>query len=146
MAAVNGELTPFTTGRHGVSHDRRVPRPDGLPARQRVDRGDREVLRRASPSRASRVSAGSIGPRSPRSAGQWDRAEQELERATVELEAYRATRPQADGFYAIGDIRRLRGDFEGAEAALREAHARGRTPQPALALIRLAEGKTKAGG
>lgn len=50
---------------------------------------------------------------------------------------------QADGFYAIGDIRRLKGDFEGAEAALREAHARGRSPQPALALVRLAEGKTK---
>ena len=76
--------------------------------------------------------------------GAWDRAEQELERATGELGGYNATPPQADGFYAIGDIRRLRGDFEGAEAALREAHARGRTPQPALALIRLAEGKVKA--
>ena len=59
------------------------------------------------------------------------------------LGAYNATPPQADGYYAIGDIRRLRGDFAGAEAALREAHARGRSPQPALALIRLAEGKVK---
>ncbi len=65
-------------------------------------------------------------------------------KATAELEAYDATPPQADGFYAIGEIRRLKGDYEGAEAALREAHARGRTPQPALALIRLAEGKVKA--
>jgi tetratricopeptide (TPR) repeat protein len=48
------------------------------------------------------------------------------------------------GFYAIGDVRRLKGDFEGAEVALREAHARGRSPQPALALVRLAEGKVKA--
>ena len=76
--------------------------------------------------------------------GAWERAEQELERATDELGAFNAVPPQADGFYAIGDIRRLRGDFEGAEAALREAHARGRSPQPALALVRLAEGKIKA--
>ena len=52
--------------------------------------------------------------------------------------------PRADGYYAIGDIRRLKGDFEGAEAALREAHGLGRSPQPALALLRLAEGKVKA--
>ena len=32
----------------------------------------------------------------------------------------------------------------GAEAALREAHARGRSPQPALALVRLAQGNVKA--
>jgi class 3 adenylate cyclase len=76
--------------------------------------------------------------------GGWDRAEQELQRATVELTGFNATPPQADGFYAIGDIRRLRGDFDGAEAALRDAHSRGRTPQPALALIRLAQGKIEA--
>ena len=49
----------------------------------------------------------------------------------------------ADGLYAIGDIRRLRGDMEGAEDALRQAHALGRSPQPALALIRLESGKAK---
>ncbi len=76
--------------------------------------------------------------------GAWDTAEQELVRATDELGGFNATPPQADGYYAIGDIRRLRGDFAGAEEALREAHARGRSPQPALALIRLAEGKPKA--
>ena len=69
--------------------------------------------------------------------GAWDSAEQELERATVELERFKATPPQADGFYAIGDIRRLKGDFEGAEVALREAHAArpiataGACPRPA---------------
>ncbi len=76
--------------------------------------------------------------------GAWDTAEQDLIRATGELGGYNATQPQADGYYAIGDIRRLRGDFAGAEEALREAHTRGRSPQPALALIRLAEGKPKA--
>jgi class 3 adenylate cyclase len=76
--------------------------------------------------------------------GAWERAEQELERLTGEIEPFLATPPQADGFYAIGDIRRLKGDFEGAEAALREAHVRGRSPQPALALIRLAQGNVRA--
>ena len=64
--------------------------------------------------------------------------------ATDELGGYNAVPNQAEGYYAIGDIRRLRGDFAGAEDALREAHARGKSPQPALALIRLAQGKTAA--
>jgi class 3 adenylate cyclase len=76
--------------------------------------------------------------------GAWEKAEAELRTATSELAAYNAVPPMADGLYAMADIRRLRGDFEGAESALREAHGFGRTPQPALALIRLAEGKIKA--
>ncbi len=88
--------------------------------------------------------AGSIAPRWPRSAGRGSGRSRSSNGRPVELGAFNAVPPQADGFYAIGDIRRLRGDFEGAEAALREAHARGRSPQPALALVRLAEGKIKA--
>ena len=49
----------------------------------------------------------------------------------------------ADGFYAIGEIRLRMGDFDGAEEALRTAHGLGRSPQPALARIRLAQGKVK---
>jgi class 3 adenylate cyclase len=44
----------------------------------------------------------------------------------------------------MGDIRRLKGDYEGAEAAFREANGLGRTPQPGLALIRLAEGNVQS--
>jgi class 3 adenylate cyclase len=73
--------------------------------------------------------------------GGWERAEQELRKATNELAAYEAIPPMADGLYAIGELRRLQGDLEGAEEALRQAHALGRTPQPALALIRLGSGK-----
>ena len=76
--------------------------------------------------------------------GGWEQAEQELRRATNELAAFDAIPPMADGLYAIADIRRLRGDTAGAEEALREAHALGRSPQPALALIRLADGKVRA--
>ncbi|HEX5823691.1 MAG TPA: adenylate/guanylate cyclase domain-containing protein [Candidatus Limnocylindrales bacterium] len=76
--------------------------------------------------------------------GAWDRAEQELRRAADELASYPANPPLADGLYALGEIRRLKGDLAGAEGAFREAHGLGRTPQPGLALIRLAEGKTRA--
>lgn len=75
--------------------------------------------------------------------GSWQRAEEELRRATEELKKFEAIPVMADGLYAIGDIRRLRGDMEGAEDALRQAHALGRSPQPALALIRLESGKAK---
>jgi class 3 adenylate cyclase len=76
--------------------------------------------------------------------GALDRAEEELQRATQELASYNATPPLADGFYALGEIRFKLGDQEGAQDALRQAHALGRSPQPALALIRLSEGKVGA--
>jgi class 3 adenylate cyclase len=75
--------------------------------------------------------------------GNWQRAEEELRRATEELAKFEAIPVMADGLYAIGEIRRLRGDFEGAEEVLRQAHALGRSPQPALALIRLESGKVR---
>jgi class 3 adenylate cyclase len=76
--------------------------------------------------------------------GAWQRAEAELRQATDELMAFNATPPRADGFYALGEIRLRMGDLAGATEALRSAHALGRTPQPALALVRLAEGKVQA--
>ncbi len=143
IAAVNGELSPFTTGittcrMIGACRDL----TDYRRASEWIEATEKYCERQALTGfpgicRIHRAEVTAVG-------GGWDRAEQELERATTELGAYNATPPQADGFYAIGDIRRLKGDFEGAEAALREAHARGRSPQPALALIRLAEGKVRA--
>ncbi|MDP9340822.1 MAG: hypothetical protein M3Q23_01685 [Actinomycetota bacterium] len=76
--------------------------------------------------------------------GGLQRAEEELQQATQELAGYNAGPPLADGFYALGEIRMRLGDLEGAEDALRQAHALGRAPQPALALIRLGEGKVEA--
>ena len=75
--------------------------------------------------------------------GAWARAESELRTATTELAAFNAIPPMADGYYAIGEIRLRMGDFDGAEEALRTAHGLGRSPQPALARIRLAQGKVK---
>jgi class 3 adenylate cyclase len=76
--------------------------------------------------------------------GGWEKAEAELEKATEELKAYDAVPPMADGYYALGEIRRRRGDLAGAETALGQAHDLGHSPYPALALIRLAQGKAKA--
>src|SRR3954454_6213646 len=143
ISAVNGELSPFTTG---VTACRMISAcrdlTDYRRATEWIEATERYCDRQSLSGfpgvcRIHRAEVAAVG-------GAWDKAEQELERATTELEGYKATPPQADGFYAIGDIRRLRGDFGGAEAALREAHQRGRSPQPALALLRLAEGKVKA--
>jgi class 3 adenylate cyclase len=143
IAAVNGELSPFTSG---VTACRMIgacrDMTDYRRASEWIEATERYCDRQSLSGfpgvcRIHRAEVAAVG-------GAWERAEAELERATGELGAYNAVPPQADGFYAIGDIRRLRGDFAGAESALREAHARGRSPQPALALVRLAEGKVKA--
>jgi class 3 adenylate cyclase len=76
--------------------------------------------------------------------GAWEQAEHDLQEATIDLDRYNAGPILGDGYYAIGDIRRLKGDFAGAHEALREAHARGHNPQPALALVLLAEGNARA--
>ena len=142
IAAVNGELSPVTTG---VTACRMIgacrDMTDYRRATEWIEATERYCDRQSLSGfpgvcRIHRAEVALVS-------GAWARAEAELERATLELGAYNATPPQADGFYAIGDIRRLRGDLVGAQEALREAHARGRSPQPALALIRLAEGNTK---
>jgi ATP/maltotriose-dependent transcriptional regulator MalT len=48
--------------------------------------------------------------------------------------------------YRRGELMRLRGDFDSAEDAYREASKHGREPQPGLALLRLAQGKNDAAG
>ncbi len=56
-----------------------------------------------------------------------------------------ATSPEpaavAAAFYQQGEISRLRGEFDAAEAAYRTASELGRAPQPGLALLRLAQGR-----
>ena len=46
--------------------------------------------------------------------------------------------------YEIGEIKLRRGDLAGAEESLLRAHAIGRDPEPALSLLRLAEGRVDA--
>jgi class 3 adenylate cyclase len=143
VAAVNGELTPFTTGTTCcmmISACRDLT--DYRRASEWTEATERYCERQSVSGfpgvcRIHRAEVVAVG-------GAWDRAEQELVRATGELAGYNAIPPLADGYYALGEIRRLKGDLAAAEAALRQAHALGRTPQPALALIRLAQGNVRA--
>jgi class 3 adenylate cyclase len=143
LAAVSGELSPFASG---VTACRMIGTcrdlTDYRRASEWIEATERYCAKQAVSGfpgvcRVHRAEVVAVG-------GAWERAEHDLERATAELGAYNATPVQADGYYAIGEVRRLKGDFAGAEEALRNAHARGKSPQPALALIRLAEGKIKA--
>jgi DNA-binding CsgD family transcriptional regulator len=69
--------------------------------------------------------------------GQWRDAAHDARRAAELLEP----RPMAgSAFYRVGEIHRLRGEFDDAEGAYARANERGRTPQPGLSLLRLAQG------
>ncbi|MFL5778383.1 MAG: adenylate/guanylate cyclase domain-containing protein [Chloroflexota bacterium] len=72
--------------------------------------------------------------------GDWLGAEAEARRATDELEGFH---PAAVGLalYEIGQIRLRRGDLPEAEDALLRADEYGRDPEPALSLVRLAQGR-----
>ena len=67
----------------------------------------------------------------------------EAERVCAELEGIHRT-TVGEGAYALGDIRRLRGDLDGAHDAYTRAHERGREPQPGMALLLLARGRADA--
>ena len=75
--------------------------------------------------------------------GSWADAEREAKQACQELARYNLTF-SARGYYAIGDVRRRVGDYEGARAAYRNAHDQGVDPEPGMSLLRLAEGDVEA--
>ena len=75
--------------------------------------------------------------------GDWPRAEKTALAACEEaLDFDRFV--TAGGYYEIGEIRRRRGDFVAADEAYRKANELGRSPQPGLALLQLAEGKVES--
>jgi class 3 adenylate cyclase len=73
--------------------------------------------------------------------GAWPEAELEARRACDELMEFNLSYA-AEAFYELGELRMRKGDFAAAHEAFRQAHELGRDPQPGVALIRLAEGKT----
>ncbi|MGH2682114.1 MAG: tetratricopeptide repeat protein, partial [Actinomycetota bacterium] len=73
--------------------------------------------------------------------GHWAEAEREARQACSELEDAGLLMFAGEGFYEIGVIRLRMGDLEAAEDAFRQAHEKGRDPQPGIALLRLARGK-----
>jgi class 3 adenylate cyclase len=72
--------------------------------------------------------------------GDLDRAEQDATQAVDELLAA-APRWAAWGLHELGEIRRRRGDLEGAVEAFSRSAELGFDPQPGLALLRLDQGK-----
>lgn len=75
--------------------------------------------------------------------GDWPAAEAQAVAACEELHDFDRS-ITASGHYEIGEIRRRRGDFAGAEEAYRISSEMGRDPQPGVSLLRLAEGKVDA--
>jgi DNA-binding NarL/FixJ family response regulator len=72
--------------------------------------------------------------------GDWTRAQDEAQRVCEDV-AHIHVGVVAEGHYQIGEIKRLRGDLEGAEQSYEAGHQLGRDPQPGLALLRLAQGR-----
>lgn len=78
--------------------------------------------------------------------GEWDEAIAELERAIARLAEPASPRILGAAAYVRAEIHRLRGEFAPAEDAYRQAAEHGREPQPGLALLRLAQGRTDVAG
>jgi DNA-binding CsgD family transcriptional regulator len=76
--------------------------------------------------------------------GSWTEALEEAARALERCRRAENDAAAAEAFYRQGEIHRVRGEVDAAEAAYREASGRGREPQPGLALLRLAQGRTDA--
>jgi DNA-binding CsgD family transcriptional regulator len=73
--------------------------------------------------------------------GAWPEAMTEAKRACERSEQAKR-RPPGAAFYQQGEILRLRGNFKAAEEAYRRASRLGYEPQPGLALMRMAQGRT----
>jgi DNA-binding CsgD family transcriptional regulator len=76
--------------------------------------------------------------------GEWDAALDEARDAQRRAAIGGYERSMAEAAYVQGEVHRLRGAVDAAEVAYREAGRLGREPQPGLALMRLAQGKTGA--
>ena len=73
--------------------------------------------------------------------GSWPDALSEVERALEHHARPAGQLALSAAHYQQGELHRLWGEVEQAEAAYQEARRRGRQPQPGLALLRLAEGQ-----
>jgi DNA-binding CsgD family transcriptional regulator len=73
--------------------------------------------------------------------GRWPDAMADARRAFEALAVAGHARPGMAA-YALAETHRLRGEFDAAEAEYRRASEHGRPPQPGLALLRLAQGRT----
>ena len=140
VGAVSGELTPYNTG---VVYCNTITACKDLEDYRRAgewsDAAKRWCERQAIAGFPGmcRVYRASI----MRFRGAWPEAEQEARRACDELRTFNVSYT-AEALYELGELRLRLGDLSAAEEAYKEAHELGREPQPGLALLRLAQGKT----
>jgi class 3 adenylate cyclase len=78
--------------------------------------------------------------------GAWTEAEESARSAAHEIQGFNRATHIAEAHYQIGEIRLRRGDLAAARAEFRAASELGRDPQPAHALLLLAEGSVDAAG
>ncbi|MCH9040182.1 MAG: DNA-binding response regulator [Chloroflexi bacterium] len=76
--------------------------------------------------------------------GEWDHALEEVQLACERLSQPQGQAALGMAFYQKGELHRLRGDFPEAEESYRQASEYGHTPQPGMALLRLAQGQAEA--
>jgi len=76
--------------------------------------------------------------------GAWQDAIEEARRACERHSRGIEQQPPAAAFYQQAEVHRLRGEFRAAEKAYRSASRWGCEPQPGLALLRMAQGRTGA--
>ena len=76
--------------------------------------------------------------------GDWADALAEACRACERVSQEIGRNPPAAAFYQKAELLRLRGEFAAAEEAYRSTARLGREPQPGLALLRIAQGRTDA--
>jgi len=74
--------------------------------------------------------------------GRLTEAQELADRASVELRAW-SPRIAGAAFYELGEVRLRLGELAQAEQAFREADEFGRTPEPGLSQLRLAQGNAK---
>jgi DNA-binding NarL/FixJ family response regulator len=73
--------------------------------------------------------------------GQWDAAAEEVRRARDRLAGPPVAPSMGEADYQQAELARLRGSFAAAAAGYRQAAEHGRSPEPGLALLRLAQGR-----
>jgi class 3 adenylate cyclase len=143
VAAVSGELTPRTTGvvycnTIGVCSET----ADYRRAAEWTDAAKRWCERQAISGFPGicRIHSAEL----MRLRGSWTEALEEASRACGELQGHGLNAIAAEGFYEVGLIRLRMGDLDAAEEAFQQANELGASPQPGLALLRVAQGRPEA--
>ena len=74
--------------------------------------------------------------------GSWTEALEAARHACEQLSKSKGASEARSAFYCLAELHRLRGEFPEAEVAYRKANHLGKTQQPGLALLLLAQGQT----